>query len=599
MFARTRFSRRSLSGLADKWSQAHAGDKLERRRWPRPGSPLASYIKHDIYSDEEEAAMVEAASRSRLPPLTDEAESFEAYVEHVQTNNLARQTSSTAAQIKNEAQHYRLTRRRSSMPQASAFIDEPSWEDVGDGNGEEDGRQQQLQHQHQQRTRNDGLPAGRFSDLPRQSASGAAAAAAEEPDKAAGGLRASIARFSLTPRAVKAHLDEYVIGQDQAKRALSVAVCDHYNFARTCLASPDLAPSHHVKPNILLLGPSGSGKTHLMRALSKLLCVPFVKADATKFSATGYVGGDVDDVVRSLLPAAGGDVEMAEFGIVYIDEVDKLAESAARRGGGLFGGGGGSGINTRDVQHALLKLMEDAEVPLQPPNASAPSPPPHLQRGGASLLPAPRVRGAAATREAPRSVLRTRHVLFVFSGAFTGLEASLRSQQQQQQQEEAATAHAAAETAKAQQVSAAESRDVLQLARTADLVGAGLEPEFVGRVPVRVACRHLSVEDLVSILREAKDSVAGQLARDFRGYGIELRLSECALREVAERAVREQTGARGLLTVLEDALRDFKFECPGTGVTAIDVDAEVVRRPAESLTALLARHREQQQPPDK
>ena len=113
---------------------------------------------------------------------------------------------------------------------------------------------------------------------------------------------------------------------------------------------------------------------------------------------------------------------------------------------------------------------------------------------------------------------------------------------------------------------------------------------------MRVACRHLSVEDLVSILREAKDSVAGQLARDFRGYGIELRLSECALREVAERAVREQTGARGLLTVLEDALRDFKFECPGTGVTAIDVDAEVVRRPAESLTALLARHREQQQP---
>ena len=197
------------------------------------------------------------------------------------------------------------------MPQAGAFIDESSWEDVGDGNGESNDRQQRWQRQHQQRTRNDGLPAGRFSDDPRQSASEAAAAAAEEPDKVAGGLpdKASIARFSLTPRAVKAHLDKYVIGQDQAKRALSVAVCDHYNFARTCLASPDLAPSHHVKPNILLLGPSGSGKTHLMRALSKLLCVPFVKADATKFSATGYVGGDVDDVVRSLLPAAGGDVE--------------------------------------------------------------------------------------------------------------------------------------------------------------------------------------------------------------------------------------------------------------------------------------------------
>ena len=173
--------------------------------------------------------------------------------------------------------------------------------------------------------------------------------------------RAHVAQFSMTPRQVKAHLDKHVIAQESAKRALAVAVCDHYNFVRRCLASPEVAEQHHLKPNVLLLGPSGSGKTHLLRALTKLLEVPFVKADATKFSATGYVGGDVDDIVRGLLPAAGGDLELAEYGIIYVDEVDKLAQRSARALGVSTGGT----INTKSVQSALLKLMEDAEVPIQ------------------------------------------------------------------------------------------------------------------------------------------------------------------------------------------------------------------------------------------
>ena len=142
-----------------------------------------------------------------------------------------------------------------------------------------------------------------------------------EPTRASSPRWESISEFRMAPREVKAHLDKHVISQDEAKRALAVAVCDHYNFARRCLRDPAVAEQAHLKPNIMLLGPSGSGKTHLMRSLAKLLGVPFVKADATKFSATGYVGGDVEDTVRSLVPAANGDVALAEYGIVYLDEV--------------------------------------------------------------------------------------------------------------------------------------------------------------------------------------------------------------------------------------------------------------------------------------
>ena len=548
--------------------------------------------------------MIEAASRERLPPLTDEAESFDAYVEHVHTNNLTQQASSrsaTAAQIKKEAQRHRETRRGLHRVRGlHEFIEEPSW-DVEPPTPARSVPQQPQQPQRQQPRHGEELPAGRFSDAAAAAAAAATAATATAVSSSASPLHDVIADFRLTPRAIKAALDEHVISQEAAKRALSVAVCDHYNFARSCLADPELASCHHVKPNILLMGPSGSGKTHLMRALARLLGVPFAKGDATKFSATGYVGGDVDDLVRGLLPSANGDVSLAEFGIVYIDEVDKLCEPPGRRGGLL--GGGSSGVNTRDVQHALLKLMEDAEIHVGggagsggPGGAGGAGPP--------SGLPSPLVRGAAARGRAPppANLLRTRHVLFVFSGAFTGLEATLRTRQQQRQQQQrqqqqeeqqeevsGAAAGGAADGATDGAADGAATRDVLPLASTADLVGAGLEPEFVGRIPVRVACKHLTSDDLLCVLRDAKDSVASQLVRDFGGYGIELELSECGLKEVAERAVREQTGARGLLTVLEETLRDFKFELPGTGVTRVRVDADVVRRPAEALEALLAR----------
>lgn len=477
--------------LADRWTQAHAARSPYDRRWPRPNSPLASFDAGSTAwasAEEEEIAL---ASLHRLPPVED-ATSFDDYVHEVRTSfpETSGMSMSVAEQIKREAEKVRLTRRRAAplepLPRPGPLIDDDA--DAAAMAAMRAADPAELPQSPDLR-----LPAGRIdSSAPRPAAS-------SEPK-----LRDAIANFDLTPRAVKAHLDEHVIAQDLAKRALSVAVCDHYNFARQCVLEPELAERHHVKPNVLLLGPSGVGKTHLMRALGRLLGVPFVKGDATKFSATGYVGGDVDDLLRSLVPAAGGDVPLAEYGIVYVDEVDKIADSPERKG--LFGGGGG-GVNTRDVQCALLKLMEDAEVNLPtPPTRSPPR------------LPLPPARNNAPAAPA---VLRTRHVLFVFSGAFTGLEATLRKQHGVDSDDTppATAAKEAGEAGDAESAGEAGGvrTDVLHLAGTSDLVRAGLEPEFVGRIPVRVACRHLTVDDLMKVLRDAKDSVAEQLVRDFAG----------------------------------------------------------------------------------
>ena len=301
---------RCAHGLADRWTTAHAALKEERRLWPRPNSPLAEYLNSDDARNEAaEAAMLEASSRERLPPV-DEAENFEAYVTHVQSSGIAAAKSAAAEavalQIKDEA-----TRRRHRLPTAGLFVEEESlpipplganpefWHpSLGTPDSQYPPQQKLQQHDGEQQKRrvvsDKPLPAGRFSDADRPA-----------PRSAGEALREALANFDLTPRRVKDHLDAHVIAQHDAKRALSVAVCDHFNFARACIRSPELAEAHHVKPNILLLGPSGVGKTHLMRALAKLLGVPFAKGDATKFSATGYVGGDVEDIVRSLVPLAG------------------------------------------------------------------------------------------------------------------------------------------------------------------------------------------------------------------------------------------------------------------------------------------------------
>ena len=224
--------------------------------------------------------------------------------------------------------------------------------------------------------------------------------AAEDRNEALEGIR----HFQLKPREVHAYLDRYVIRQDEAKKVLSVAVCDHYNHVRHCLNDADYAAADYNKPNILLLGPTGVGKTYLIKNIAKLIGVPFVKADATKFSETGYVGSDVEDMIRDLNKVADGDGELAQYGIVYIDEIDKIA-------GHSGGGQSGKDVSGRGVQINLLKLMEDTEVSLFSPT---------------DMMAQMQAMMSMGSKKKQRRKLSTKHVLFIVSGAFDGLAEDIK-----------------------------------------------------------------------------------------------------------------------------------------------------------------------------
>jgi len=211
--------------------------------------------------------------------------------------------------------------------------------------------------------------------------------------------------FNYKPRDIKAHLDRFVIRQDEAKKALSIAVCDHYNHAKYMRG---LEQEHgkipdgieYQKQNVIVVGPTGVGKTYLVKHIAEMIGVPFVKADATKFSETGYVGGDVDDLVRELVQKADGNIELAEYGIIYIDEVDKLASG----GGNTMG----RDVSGRGVQTTLLKLMEETEVPARNPN--------DMKGQMMAMMDFQNGKGGG------KDTINTRHILFIVSGAFSGLE---------------------------------------------------------------------------------------------------------------------------------------------------------------------------------
>src|SRR5229473_914341 len=274
--------------------------------------------------------------------------------------------------------------------------------------------------------------------------------------------------FNYKPREVKAHLDRFVIKQDEAKKVLSVALCDHYHHVRLALDGKE--SSNYAKQNIILVGPTGVGKTFLIRNAADLIGVPFVKADATKFSETGYVGGDVEDMVRDLVRLAEGDVTRAQYGIIYIDEIDKIAAASNLSGRDVSG---------RGVQTNLLKLMEETDVPARAPNDIA---------GQIQAMMEMNHRG----RKAP-STINTKHILFIVSGAFGGLEKIIR-----QRLREATIGFAAKERPPET------TEDVLVHGQTRDFIEFGFEPEFIGRLPVRVVCHSLNVEDLFLILKNSE-----------------------------------------------------------------------------------------------
>jgi len=354
--------------------------------------------------------------------------------------------------------------------------------------------------------------------------------------------------FHLKPADIARHLGRFVIGQREAKKVLSVALCDHFQHVRLTLEGQ--AAPFYQKQNVLLLGPTGVGKTHLIRSAAELIGVPFVKADATKYSETGYVGGDVDDLVRDLVRRAGGNAKSAEHGIIYLDEVDKLATR---------GESGGRDVSGRGVQTNLLKLMEDGDVPLVSPNDVTGQ----LQSAMAAM------RGGGGPQA---ETINTRHILFIVSGAFSGMTDIIRRR-----------------TAEMRKKQPDDEDQLIARTTTADLVAYGLEPEFVGRLPVRVACHGLDSDDLFEVLRKSESSLIHQYERAFAAYGIECEFKDDGLRQLAELAASELTGARGLMTVCERVFRDLKFKLPGSRVKRFAVTARLVEAPAQELRRLLAK----------
>ena len=363
-----------------------------------------------------------------------------------------------------------------------------------------------------------------------------------------------IREFSLRPRDIRDYLDRFVIKQTEAKKVLSVAMCDHYNHVRRCLEDPRRAEVDYAKQNVLLLGPTGVGKTYLMRTIARLIGVPFVKADATKFSETGYVGNDVEDLVRDLVKNAGGDVDLAQYGIVYVDEIDKIAGARDQ---------GGREVSGRGVQINLLKLMEDTEVSLFSPT--------DMMSQMRAMM------GGGGGKQPNRDTINTRHILFIVSGAFDRLAETVKRRVQQ-----ASIGFTAPPGGDDDDLSA-----YLTQAATRDFIDYGFEPEFIGRVPVRVACESLKPNDLAEILTASEGSLLRQYQEDFQGYGITLTITPEAVMEVARRAHGEKTGARGLMTVLERILREYKFELPSTGIHNLEVTTELIAEPEACLKRLL------------
>jgi ATP-dependent Clp protease ATP-binding subunit ClpX len=363
----------------------------------------------------------------------------------------------------------------------------------------------------------------------------------------------SIFDFRYKPADIKAHLDRFVIRQDEAKKVLATAVCDHYNHARMLReheSQPGAQALEFSKQNVVITGPTGVGKTYLVKHIAELIGVPFVKADATKFSETGYVGADVDDLVRDLVAKANGNVELAEHGIIYLDEIDKLATGGEGRIG--------RDVSGRGVQTALLKLMEETEVPLYASNDF---------RSQMKMMFEMR-QGQKSGRE----VINTRNILFIVSGAFSGIEKIV-----EKRQSKATIGFGAAVADKPS------SEELMRQAMTKDFIDYGFEAEFIGRLPVRVFCDSLTADDLFLIMKKSEGSLIRQYEREFHAYGVRATFQDDALRVLAGRAAEEKTGARGLVTAWEKVLRDFKFELPSLGLPEIVIDAALVNDPAARL----------------